>query len=473
MATFSEYFTVTAERGWEPVEKASALAHPALAGNANLEAFVANELGYRSLTASGDVPRHIEYMRRHELVGQSPTSEKGHLEWYPNGVMMQRLLLAYADQVAADWGAVEMMNPMLIRGDQNEVGMLMGEFHERDYRVDGGRGVGFLRYASDPLAFPFMSRIKVDASQMPLRVYERANCFRNEQEGEVSGLKRMRWFIMTDMHAASIDEDQALTEYRTLTERFGQLMDDIIAPGAWVLGWEIVAHELERKKGLIHDLTEMTGVPSFVKVMPEMTHYYAFKNEFQVITSDRANVQVSTVQWDTKNAKRFNIGYLDGSEKKPAEVIIHASSIGSVERALCGVLETIAIAEDRGETPQFPLWLAPSQVRVIPIREDHHAYAEQVVETLMRSQVRADLDDSRGRLNTMVRSAETSWVPYTVVIGDREVSEEVLNVRMRSNRVQQKMTLAELTDEIATKTEGKPFERSSLPYRLSMRPSFI
>ena len=89
-------------------------------------------------------------------------------------MLIQRLLLDYAGQLAHEWGAAEMKNPLLIRGDHNVVGELMGEFHERDYRVDGGRGVGYLLYASDPLGFPFMQKVRFSHKQTPLKVYEEA-----------------------------------------------------------------------------------------------------------------------------------------------------------------------------------------------------------------------------------------------------------------------------------------------------------
>ncbi len=115
-------------------------------------------------------------MRRHELLDYCDASEKIHYKWYPKGV--------------------------LIRGDNNTVCELMGEFHERDYLVDGGRGICYLRYASDPLGLTFMQNVRFSYKQTSQKVYEEASCFQNEQEGEVSGLKRVRDFTMTDMHAA-------------------------------------------------------------------------------------------------------------------------------------------------------------------------------------------------------------------------------------------------------------------------------
>jgi hypothetical protein len=215
---------------WD-VTPESAEACPALQECGLLRRFVANELGRRDTVVSESVPAHVSYIRRHELVDYCEVSERGHHKWYPKGLLMQRLILDYGAQVAREWGAFEMKNPLLIRGDQNAVGELMGEFHERDYRVDGGRGVCYLRYASDPLAFPFMQKVRFTHRQTPLKVYEEAICFRNEQEGEVSGLKRVRSFMMTDMHAACASDAEAKAEFERLCFRFAALMDDVVAPG--------------------------------------------------------------------------------------------------------------------------------------------------------------------------------------------------------------------------------------------------
>ena len=104
-----------------------------------LSQFVSNELG--AGVDTGKPPKHIEYMQRHELVDYCDASEKGHYKWYPKGLLIQKLILDYAARLAHEWGAFEMKNPIVIRGDHNVVGELMGEFHERDYQVDGGRGV--------------------------------------------------------------------------------------------------------------------------------------------------------------------------------------------------------------------------------------------------------------------------------------------------------------------------------------------
>ncbi|MFH1570824.1 MAG: aminoacyl--tRNA ligase-related protein [Gemmatimonadota bacterium] len=436
-----------------------------------LRQFVANELG-RAAPKEG-TPRHIAYMQRHELVDYCDASEKGHLKWYPKGVLIQRLLLDYAGALARDWGAFEMRNPILIRGDHNLVGQLMGEFHERDYRVDGGRGVGYLRYASDPLAFPFLQQVRFSYRQTPLKVYEETTCFRNEQEGEVSGLRRVRSFVMTDMHAACASEAEARAEFDLLCERFAGLMDDVIAGGRWVLGWEGTVAFFEAHRDWLVGIGQRLGVPAFFKLMPAMSHYFAMKNEYQFIAADGFNVQVSTVQWDVKDGARFDIGYVDADGRKhPCPVIVHASSFGSVERTLCALLESIALDERRGVPPIFPLWLSPTQVRFLPVTDEDLGHALELCAALSRHPVRADVDDRGDTVGRKIRAGEQEWVPYLVVVGPRERASGRLSVRCRRERGQREMGLDQLAARVREQTADRPFRPLPLPPCLSRRPIF-
>jgi threonyl-tRNA synthetase len=438
-----------------------------------LKHFVANEFG-RGESGGGE-PAHIHIMRQHELIDYCDVSEKGHYKWYPKGVLMLRLLLEYARGLALEWGAQEMRNPLVIRGDNNVVGELMGEFHERDYKVDGGRGVCYLRYASDPLGFPFMQKVRFSVHQSPLKLYEEASCFRNEQEGEVSGLRRVRNFLMTDMHAACANDEQAEEEFRILTLRFGRLMNDVIAQNRWVLGWEGTTEFFEQHRAWLIGLGTELQVPAFFKLMPEMTHYYAMKNEFQSITRDLQNIQVSTVQWDVKDGPRFDIGFTDSDGAfKPCPVILHASSFGSIERTMCTLLENIAVDQDRGNPPCFPLWLSPTQVRVVPVKEDYIPLAEEFADLFTQDRVRADVDDRQESVGRKVRDAEVEWVPYTLVVGQRETLDGELTVRCREEQDdKRKLTAADLIALLRERTGNVPWLPLPIPRRLSRRPIFF
>ena len=438
-----------------------------------LKRFVANEFGRGVDTERA--PKHIEFMQRLELVDYCDASEKGHYKWYPKGLFIQKLILDYAGKLAHDWGAMEMKNPLIIRGDNNVVGELMGEFHERDYKVDGGRGVCYLRYASDPLGFPFMQKVRFSHRQSPLKVYEEATCFRNEQEGEVSGLKRVRNFMMTDMHAACATVEQAREEFEILCLSFKRLMDDIIARGRWVLGWEGTVGFYNDNKDWLIGLTKKMKVPSFFKLMPEMTHYYAIKNEYQSITEDESNIQVSTVQWDVKDGERFDIGFVDEDGKKhPVPVILHASSFGSIERTLCTILENIAIDIKAQVPAMFPVWMAPTQVRLCPVKDDFIPFCEELSDRFGKSSVRCDIDDRPDTVSKKIRNAEREWIPYILVVGQKEIDSGELMVRIRAEgKKQQGMPLEALVERIHAETEGMPYRPLPLPRLVSKRPIFF
>jgi threonyl-tRNA synthetase len=440
-----------------------------------LQTIINNELNFsdKFSLSQNKSPKHIEYMKTQDLVGYCDVSEKGHMKWFPKGVFVQRLFLDYARTLAHEWGAFEMKNPIILKGDNNTIGELMGEFHEENYKVDGGRGTCYLRYASDPLGFPFMQQVRISENQTPLKVYEEASCFRNEQEGAVSGLKRVRNFLMTDMHAACVNENQAKYEFKYLTKRFGRLMDEIIAKERWALAWEGTVDFFDKNKDWLKELSDSMNVPALYKLMPEMSHYYAIKNEFQSILQDGSNIQISTVQWDVKDGPRFGINYM-GSDglKHPFPVILHASSFGSIERTLCAILENIAIDESEGKVPKYPLWLSPTQIRIIPVNDNHIPFAEELTKYFSNLNVRTDIDDRGESVGKRIRNASQEWVPYTLVVGDNELNDNQLQVRERGIKEIYSTTPNDLVDKIHLQTKDMPYSPLPLPKMVSMRPLF-
>jgi threonyl-tRNA synthetase len=175
-----------------------------------------------------------------------------------------------------------------------------------------------------------------------------------------------------------------------------------------------------------------------------------------------------------KDGERFDIGYIGPDGKKhPCPVIIHASSFGSIERTLCTILENIAIDAKKGKKPGYPLWLAPTQVRVIPVTEEFVDFALSMTEKLAALSLRADCDDRNETVGRRIRDAEKKWVPFICVVGEKEAGGEPLQVRVRGQKQQEKMTPEELADRIHAATEGLPFRPLPLPVRVSQRPIFF
>jgi threonyl-tRNA synthetase len=208
--------------------------------------------------------------------------------------------------------------------------------------------------------------------------------------------------------------------------------------------------------------------------MPEMTHYYAMKNEYQSIMSDGGNIQVSTVQWDVKDGERFDIGFVgpDG-RKRACPVILHASSFGSIERTLCAVLEKIAQDAAEGRVPAFPMWLAPTQVRFLPVTDAFIDEACERAHRLSERRVRADVDERGGPVGRRIRDAEREWVPFICLIGEREAAGGDLQVRVRGERQAVSLSLDDLAARVAGEMSGMPFRDLPHPMRISRRPTFF
>ena len=441
-----------------------------------LKQFVENELEEKK--EKGVEPSHIVNMRKLELVDYCPESDVGNLKWYPNGMLVKDLIMDYAfKNIALPWGAMKMQNPLLYRTDVEAIRQLQGEFHERDYRVEDGL---VLRFASDPGAFPFVQKTVFTYKNMPFKVYEEAICFRKEQKGELTGLMRVRNFLMTDMHAFCISEEQAYEEYYSLSIMFGRLMDSVIAGGNWVLGFEVVEEYYEKYRDLFKKIVRTLRVPAFFKLMREMTHYYAFKNEFQAIFPNGENLQISTVQWDVKNGERFNICYYDSDGvKKPVPIIIHASSFGSVERAIAAILENAAGRVSQGKAPMLPVWLSPEQVRIIPVNIQRHMDScLRIAERLEKEGVRVGVDDRNLTVSKRVAEAKTHWIPFIIVFGDRELETKILRIVFREESTLEKdhveeMSLEDFIKYFRKKVDNMPTRPLYVPRELSKRVIFV
>jgi threonyl-tRNA synthetase len=125
-----------------------------------------------------------------------------------------------------------------------------------------------------------------------------------------------------------------------------------------------------------------------------------------------------------------------------------------------------------GKPPMFPVWLSPTQVRIIPMSNSYLDYSEKMAEIIEKNQIRVDIDDRPLTLPKRIREAEMEWIPYIIVIGQKEMESEVLPVRYRKAREIQKMKLEELINKIKKETDGKPFLPLPLPRYVSKRPQF-
>ena len=454
------YYILTPEGEEYPVDMEDMETLKVLDGYPSLKTFVlSEELGM----SQGKEPPSIKAMQRLELFDYEEASDRGHFRLYPKGHLIFKLLEMWAEEIAIDRiGAVQIDTPIMYDWSQPDIRSQGMSFHERHYKLKTEENREFvLRFAGDFGLFRMMKDATVSYRNLPLRIYEFSKSFRLEQRGELTGLKRLRAFHMPDVHCFVKDIDEGWKEYMHLYRNYADLAD---ATGVeYAVAFRIVKEYYDEYKQNIVELLKYSNRPALIEVLSEMKHYWAVKHEFQGLDSVGGSVQLSTVQLDVADAERYGIVYTDADGKKRGCIICH-SSIGSIERWIYVLLEEAL----KQKKPSLPFWLAPTQVRLVPVGEEFVADCEVLADALPG---RVDIDDSDDSVGKKIRKAEKEWINLIVVMGEKEKSSGQLPVRMRSGEMMV-MTKEQLMEEITRLSEGYPTMRLPLPRMLSKRPVF-
>lgn len=434
--------------------------------NRDLENLVKYELG--ELESSGEEPPHVRLMREKGLADYEPSADVGHLRWYPRGRLIRDLLADYVYMLVTSEGAMPVETPIMYDLEDEAIRVHAEKFGERQYRMKNRKEL-MLRYACCFGAFRILSDSFLTWKNLPASIYELSTySFRLEKKGEVVGLKRLRGFTMPDLHTVCADLDQSLEEFARQVEMCMRTGQDL------QVNYEVIfratADFYEEYREWVHKVADKIGKPVLLEILPSRKHYWIAKMDFAAIDYLGRPIENPTVQIDVESGERFGITYVNSDEEEANPIILHCSPTGSIERVICSLLEKTAIEMDE-KPPMLPLWLSPTQVRVLPIAERHMEYASDLVSELIAADIRADLDDRSETLGKKIRNAAQDWVPYVVVIGDSEM-EGKLTVNVRETGEKLQMGLDELIERIRAETEGMPFRRLPLPVKLSERINF-
>lgn len=456
----SEYFLLTPEGEEIPLDMERVESVKALDDHPSLRKFILSEEVGRT---TGQEPPSIKAMQRLELVDYEEASDRGHFRLFPKGHLIFQLLERWADQIATERiGAIQIDTPIMYDWSFPDIRSQGMSFHERHYTLRTEENREFvLRFAGDFGLFRMLKGATLSYRSLPLRIYEFSKSFRLEQRGELTGLKRLRAFHMPDVHCFVKDLEQGWEEYALLYKNYSDLAD---ATGVeYAVAFRIVKEFYDRYKDRLMELVRYSNKAALVEVLSEMKHYWAVKHEFQGIDSVGGAVQLSTVQLDVEDAERYGIVYTDADGKRKGCIICH-SSIGSIERWIYMLLEE-ALKKDK---PALPFWLAPTQIRLIPVGQEYIPDCERLAASL---DARVDIDDLDDKVGKKIRNAEMEWINMIIVVGEKERASGVYPVRLRSGE-QIPMTLEQLRAEVRRLSEGYPKARLPLPALLSKRPVF-
>lgn len=437
----------------------------------SLKKFVDYEIsGTRAVTK---IPPHVELMQRLEIADYEPGSDSGNMRYYPKGKLIKELIEDYVEKRVLDYGAMEVETPIMYDLNHPSMKSYLNRFPARQYIVLSGKDKFFLRFAACFGQFLIMHDSTFSYKQLPVRIYELAKyAFRREQKGELAGLRRLRAFTMPDMHTLAKNMEEAKEEFRKQYEMAISVLKDFgLNLGDYEVAIRFTRDFYEENKDFVVNLVKLVNRPVLIQIWDERFFYFVLKFEFNFVDAMNKAAALSTVQIDVENAERYEIKYYDerGEEKYP--YILHCSPSGAVERIIYAMLEKASMDSQKGIKPSFPLWLSPTQVRVIPVKDEFMDYASKIMKIFEARGIRVDLDDRDMTVSRKIREAEKEWIPYIVVVGEREVKEETITVRRRNGNIEIGSP-EKLISEIDEKIKDMPRRPLPLPKMLSMRPKF-
>ncbi len=446
-------------------------------GHDKLKKFVNYEI--HKSRAVDRIPPHVELMRRFELADYEPGSDSGNMRFYPKGRLVKSLIENYVLDETAKKGAMEVETPLMYDMNHPTLKKYLDRFPARQYSIEADKKQLFLRFAACFGQFLMNHDMTISYRNLPLRMVELTRySFRKEQSGELVGLRRLRAFTMPDMHSLCRDMDEAVAQFN---DQYNMCINVLANIGIDLDDYEVAIRFTrdfyEENRDFIVNLVKTVNKPVLIELWDQRFFYFVLKFEFNYVDAmDKASA-LSTVQIDVENAERYGIKYIDtdGKEKRP--FILHCSPSGAIERCIYALLEKAHMNSEKGIVPMLPVWLSPTQVRVIPVTEKHMGYAQDVAGKIEHN-CRVDIDDREETVGKKIRDASMEWIPYIVVVGDEEKRDGNITVTVRSESsptkpAKEKMNEMELSKMISDEISGYPFKRNPLAMKLSERPRFV
>lgn len=440
-------------RGDEKREQLTRIYVAAFATGADLDAYLkmleeAKRRDHRKLG------KELDLFTFSELVGP------GLPLWTPRGTLLRNLLDQYVWELRSARGYQRVTIPHITKKELYETSGHWQKFSTELFRITTREGHEF---AMKPMNCPHHTQIFAcqprSYRDLPQRYAETTTCYRDEQTGELHGLSRVRAFTQDDAHVfcrRSQARDEILKIWEIVdtfypTVGFGKLKvrlslhdpskfeNYLGTPDMWKSAEaDLRQLAIERKA----DFFESPGEAAF----------YGPKVDFIAKDSIGRDWQVATIQLDINMPERFDLYCTNEQGEKERIVMIHAAIMGSLERFL-----SIFIEHHAG---LFPLWVAPTQVAVIPVAEGHMAYANDILSQLQAKGIRTELLDPSESLGKRIRGGEQQKIPYLLVLGDKELEAKTVTVRNVKTKAQVPVPLAEFVETLVGDVQSRRLELS-------------
>ena len=420
-------------------------------------------------------PPHVSLMKKLAIADYEPASDSGNMRFFPNGRLIKSLIEQYVTNRVKEYGGYEVETPIMYDSHHPSMVSYFNRFPARQYNINSEGKQLFLRFAACFGQFLMANEFQLSYKNLPYRLYELTRySFRREQSGELVGLRRLRAFTMPDCHAFCKDLPQSIEEIKT---RFDLSQDVLKELGIQESDYEMAIRFTEdfynENKATIQDLVKKHGKPVLVEMWKEKFFYFVLKWEFNFIDNLGKASALSTDQIDVENGKRYGIDFVDENNVKMNPIILHNSPSGAIERIIYALLEKAALDSKQGKKPMLPLWLSPTQVRIIPLKDEFFDFCNSLAKKISSNNIRVDLDDRNESIGKRIRDAEKEWIRYILVVGEKEANSENLSIRDRKTSEVRNLSFDDFIKEFEDQTKGKPFSGLNMPKRLSERPQLM
>lgn len=421
-------------------------------------------------TKKADLNEHLERLeeakkRDHNRLGRElglfTTSDyigQGLPLLMPKGAKIVQTLQRFVEDEEEKRGYLLTKTPLMAKSDLYRIsghwdhykdGMFVLGDEEKDEEVMA------LRPMTCPFQFMIYKSSQKSYRDLPLRYAETSTLFRNESSGEMHGLIRVRQFTISEGHLVCTPE-QLSDEFKGVVDLINYMMSTLGIEGDISYRfskWDPTNSEKyigtkeqwESSQKIMQEILDEIGLD--YKEEEGEAAFYGPKLDIQFKNVHGKEDTIITVQIDFALAERFEMFYVDKDNQKKYPYVIHRTSVGCYERTLAMLIEKYAGV--------FPLWLAPTQVKVLPISEKYHDYAYEVVNKLKNNGVRVEIDDRAEKIGYKIREARMDRVQYILIVGQKEEEEGLVAVRSRANGDEGGIALDDFVTRVKKEIEDK------------------
>jgi threonyl-tRNA synthetase len=350
--------------------------------------------------------------------------------WMPNGTIVIEELEKLAKETEQAGGYKRVVTPHIAKESMYLRSGHLPYYEDSMYPPMELEGVKYyLKSMNCPHHHKIFAAEPRSYKEMPLRLAEYGTCYRYEQSGELFGLMRVRCLHMNDAHIYC-SKTQFAEEFKAVNRMYLKYFN-IFGIDKYVM--RLSLHEPSKlgqkyidepelwkeTEAMVREVLISTNTP-FVEV-PDEAAFYGPKIDVQIWSTIGREFTLATNQVDFSQGKRFNLQYTNADNQPETPLIIHRAPLGTHERFIGFLLEHYA--------GKFPLWLAPLQVKVLPISDRFMEYAQTILEKLKNADIRAEVDDRSEKIGKKIRDTEVAKVPYMLVVGEKEMNESMVSVR--------------------------------------------